>query len=216
MVLQGDHYPRGLEPLVQATSSGKGDRRFKRWAPGGLHFKLTVTTFSVAAVVLSCSLLANLLGWSSAFRDPPHDVNAALNQGYVTLVRNTVFTLLFAVPFTGWVAMTYLFRICGPLYGVRRYLRRIQDGDWSGECRIRAQDELRDLNDDVNGAVETLLAHLRIETRPPARSPRSPGGGRPSGTARATRRRGQRASPQARRIPYEAHNPRFRLIPNHI
>jgi biopolymer transport protein ExbB/TolQ len=114
-------------------------------------------------VVLSCSLLANLLGWSSAFRDPPHDVNAALNQGYVTLVRNTVFTLLFAVPFTGWVAMTYLFRVCGPLYGIRRYLRRIQDGDWSGECRIRAQDELQDLNDDVNGAVETLLAHLRIE-----------------------------------------------------
>ena len=38
---------------------------------------------------------------------------------------------------TGWVAMTYLFKICGPLYAIRRDLRRISAGEWSARCHTR-------------------------------------------------------------------------------
>lgn len=145
----------------QATQLPKRNRRSKRWTPGGLHLKLAVTTFSVAMVVLSFSLLANLLGWTATFRDPPPNVDAALGEGYSTLFQSTLFSLLFAIPFTGWVAMTYLFKICGPLYAIRRNLRRISEGNWNVRCHIRKEDELQDLNDDINRTIDALIQQVR-------------------------------------------------------
>jgi hypothetical protein len=58
-------------------------------------------------------------------------------------------------------------RFIGPQVTIRRHIRRLSEGDYDGECRVREDDELRDLVDDLNDLTERLRGLAPHEAREP-------------------------------------------------
>ena len=76
------------------------------------------------------------------------------------LTFGVVLPLIFAVG----VLVTH--RIAGPVYRFEQHLASIARGEEVGTCRIRAGDELQELCDLINRAVETMKQRSRVEDAP--------------------------------------------------
>lgn len=91
-------------------------------------------------------------------------VEAGHGETLAPIVRESIgITMLqsgWLLPLIGGIGLFYaawLFhRFIGPQVPIRRHLRQLAEGDYSGECRIRANDELHELCDDVNELTESL------------------------------------------------------------
>ncbi len=81
---------------------------------------------------------------------------------------NLLVTLLVLVPLTVAIGTFLTFRVAGPLYRFRTYLGQIADGEYPGPCRIRKEDDLQDLCDVLNRAVERLRADAEAPAAEPA------------------------------------------------
>lgn len=132
-----------------------------------LQMKLILMFLSVA---LCCVLLQfNLLGAATselAMRVP----GAGLPLGYMVMdlmSQHLLICLACLVPLTLAVGIAVTFRIAGPLHRFEQHLRAIGRGEDPGPCHIRKGDELGELCEAINLAVN----RLRSETRTPAALP---------------------------------------------
>lgn len=77
------------------------------------------------------------------------------------------------LPFAGFAALVYsavlLHRFVGPLVPIRRHLKRLESGDYSADCSIRAHDEMHELVDDVSRLTDALRQQDRAGRVPPIR-----------------------------------------------
>lgn len=72
------------------------------------------------------------------------------------VVENLMFGFAVCVPMTVVVGVFVTFRLVGPLYRFRVYLQDVAKNGYSAPCRIRKGDELQELCDALNGAVDRL------------------------------------------------------------
>lgn len=54
------------------------------------------------------------------------------------------------------VGVWYSHRLVGPIVPIRRYIRGMIAGDYSGAIKLRSNDELQDLAEDLNTLAQTL------------------------------------------------------------
>ena len=72
------------------------------------------------------------------------------------LINTLVFSLGMLVPVLFGFGILFTFRIAGPAFRIERYLRAVARGEASGPCSIRKNDQLQELCEAVNLAVDSL------------------------------------------------------------
>lgn len=75
-------------------------------------------------------------------------------QSRVTMLGYFAVLLLTFVCFALWVAVSH--RIFGPVVAMRRHVRSLIAGEYTSRINLRANDELRDLGEDLNELAQTL------------------------------------------------------------
>jgi signal peptidase II len=136
-------------------------RRIKIIKPR-LQLKLVGVFVGLAAlsVLLQSVLLANRLTDLS--------VNVPVGGQYLVdampsiISEILIFTFGLVLPLIFAVGVLITHRIAGPIYRFEQYLKAVVDEQASGPCRIRSGDELQELCDMINAAVE----HLERKARP--------------------------------------------------
>ena len=127
----------------------------------GLAFVFTACILVlVHTIVMSFLLLHTSSNMSSGGRELQAEIPTILASS--TLIQ---FALLLPVLLVVGVLMT--FRIVGPIYRFKMYLRQLMAGEVSTPCKIREGDELQDFCDLLNEATKPLRKETPAETREP-------------------------------------------------
>jgi signal transduction histidine kinase len=155
------------------SNISKYKRRIKIIKPR-LQLKLVGVFVGLAAlsVLLQSVLLANRLTNLS--------VNVPVGGQYLVdampsiISEILIFTFGLVLPLIFAVGVLITHRIAGPIYRFEEHLKDVTEGRYAGPCRIRAGDELQELCDAINGAVQHLQAkadpgHVESEDPHPLR-----------------------------------------------
>ena len=67
----------------------------------------------------------------------------------VSLVGIILFSILYAI-YCVWVSFRLTHQTYGPLVPIRRHLKKLIEGDFTGEIHLRKNDELKDIAGDLN------------------------------------------------------------------
>jgi len=137
------------------SNQSKLKRRIKIIKPR-LQLKLVGVFVGLAAlsVLLQSVLLANRLTDLS--------VNVPLGGQYLVdampsiISEILIFTFGLVLPLIFAVGVLITHRIAGPIYRFEQYLKSVVEDQANGPCRIRSGDELQELCDMINAAVEHL------------------------------------------------------------
>ncbi len=81
---------------------------------------------------------------------------------FVMVVRNSLLLMVVLVPSFWVLTLITSWRVAGPLYRIRAFLREVADGTRSEPCRVRKGDKLQDLCDLVNEVTETARAKAAV------------------------------------------------------
>jgi len=123
-----------------------------------MKFALAFFTTAGIAIFGQTVLFGYLLG--KAARSLEHDGSLLLNQLPVILRDGFVLTVVVLVPLTVFVGILSTFKIVGPLYRFRLFLKGVLAGEQHAPCRIRAGDELHDFCDLLNRVTEPTRTAL--------------------------------------------------------
>ena len=126
-------------------------RRKVRLIKPGLQLKLTMVFLcvGVTCILVQFTLLSGTL--SEVSEQSP----ATARMLYSSLWKHLATTLALLVPLTLSVGILVTHRVAGPAYRFEQYLKSVaHEGTLPGPCRIRKGDELQELCDAVNAAVD--------------------------------------------------------------
>ena len=133
----------------------KSQRRIKLIKPR-LQIRLTLIFVGLGALALVLQFLLLLARLSEFTVYLPEDGTLLFDRldGLLTGVLLT--SALLFLPLIFAVGILTTFRIAGPVYRFENHLRQIARGERPGRCRLREGDELQDLCELLNRAVEAL------------------------------------------------------------
>ena len=133
-------------------------RRRKQVIDPRLQWKLTSVFVCLSCVaVLFHAMVVNRMLVKIA-ESLPNDGENLLVQLPSVLGWGLMIAAALVIPLTISLGLLATFRIAGPLYRFRVYLGQVARGEEDGPCRIRQSDELHDVCDAINAAVESLKA----------------------------------------------------------
>lgn len=93
----------------------------------------------------------------------PNDTVLLLEKFPTMLGSVLLVTFLFMAPLFVSIGISTMFPIVGPLHRLRTHLRSVIDGEQPAPCRLRKGDELHDLCDLINRALEHERAAAKKE-----------------------------------------------------
>jgi hypothetical protein len=142
--------------------------RWNKLPKRGLQLRLTLVFVTIAGLASLFQVFLINRALLELAQSLPHDGQIVVDQLPEIFEWNVLWTLLTLVPSLVVVGVLVTSRVAGPAHRLERYLLDVADGQATGPCTIRARDELQELCDAVNHAVESLRA------RAPAESAREP------------------------------------------
>ncbi len=90
------------------------------------------------------------------------DSSAALVPVIDVAMRTELLRAMWVLPLLGIATLiltaVVLHRFIGPLVPIGRHIRKLADGDYEAQSRLRAKDELKDVADELNNLSATLKA----------------------------------------------------------
>ena len=116
----------------------------------GTFLSLIVLSFVLQAQLISSELAK--LSLESSVVGLPSDAIPGL------VLRTLAFSCLIFIPLVLALGVLSTFRLAGPIYRFEQYLSQLAKGEYPGPCSIRKGDDLQELCDHINAAVETLRA----------------------------------------------------------
>ena len=130
--------------------------RGKKLIRPALQFKIMFVTLMATILVL----LVNLqLCYATMWDLVPEVVNDR-NANSVTdnlrqfLMSRFYLTVGVGVPFVACLSVLYSFTFCGPLYRMKQHMIGLRSGSWRRLCRLRRNDELKDIAAELDRATE--------------------------------------------------------------
>ena len=133
----------------------KRNRRKRKWLRSPLQFKVVLLVWGVAVALAFVMFQLSVVGLFTF--DGVADTRGFVGAMLPTLLKCFLLTLALSVPFATILAVNVSFRFCGPLYRFQQYFKDLPCGRWDKPCRIRAKDDLQDLNALINTGLETLV-----------------------------------------------------------
>jgi hypothetical protein len=119
--------------------------RKKKWINPELQLGLLVLigAAAIVSVTVQAVVLARALGLLA--ESLPNDAALVSYQLPELIVRASVGTLMLLFPTLYFLGVGLTFRIFGPLYRFRAFIKGVLAGDQVEECRLREGDRLQDL-----------------------------------------------------------------------
>lgn len=146
----------------------KFKRRIKLVDPK-LQIQLTMTFVGLSALGLVMQFILFQSSLSQLSAELPNDGNQVMEAVNGILPGVFGITMLVILPLTYAVGVLSTFRIAGPVYRLKLFLREIREKGYEEPCRLRDGDKLQDLADEISETVEFLIDH---QQRPPQESER--------------------------------------------
>jgi len=138
-----------------------------------LKLKFALVFMTTAAAVVLAQTIGLFHTLHSFAVELPNDGPMVQMQVPAVLLKSTLLTLGLVVPLSLFVGVLTMFRIVGPLYRFRVFLRQVAAGENPGPCKIRKGDELHDFCDLLNEVTAPLRqgSAAEKEDEPPAPPP---------------------------------------------
>jgi methyl-accepting chemotaxis protein len=105
---------------------------------------------------LATIVQTTILNWALsdlAARLPADARTMVAGQTPALLTKTLIATFALLLPLTVMAGITFSFRFVGPLFAIKRFLRKTAAGEGPADCKIRKTDELQDLCDLANRAT---------------------------------------------------------------
>ena len=118
------------------------------------RFALLFLSVAAVAAFLHTVLLTYTL--NSLAAELPNDGSVVLARIGEILSRSFFLTLALITPLTFALGVSSIFKIVGPLYRFRIFLKQVHRGEKPGPCRIREDDELQDFCELLNEVTAPL------------------------------------------------------------
>lgn len=130
-----------------------------------LRLSLVFLTLAFIASLFQVILLNRSIMSLSA--KMPTDGDILMTHLPQVLGQNLLITVLVLVPIMIGVGILITHRVAGPIYRFEQYLAQVARGESVGPCVLRDGDELQDLCDRMNEAVEKLSGDRLARTEEP-------------------------------------------------
>jgi hypothetical protein len=143
------------------------NRRRTKFIRPDMQLKVIAITFFVASFVLLIDFQLCLSGlWSLSTNVGGNaSVDLALEEVRLLLIRKFLVAFGTAVPLSVCVGILYTFRFSGPIYKFKAFFADLAKGHWDARCELREGDQLRDVCEGINAAVDVLRTQLLKDLR---------------------------------------------------
>ncbi len=132
-----------------------------RWIRPDLQAKILIRFLVLALAVLVAHAELQLLGiWSMMQEATPVEMRV-LDSVMSLALKEFMIAAVIALALAIFVAVSFSFRFCGPLFSMKRFLCSVAGGRWNRRLSFRQGDELHDMADAVNAAVGGLTEVVR-------------------------------------------------------
>jgi hypothetical protein len=148
----------------------KNKHRKQKLIKPALQLRLIVVFACVAcasAVIQAIMLNRTVM---QLFEQVPEEANALLGMWPDVLLNNVLLTFALVAPVTLGIGILATFRIAGPVFRLEQHLKQIAEGKDPGPCRLREGDELQDLCEHLNAALDALRASKGAGARDESRA----------------------------------------------
>ncbi len=143
-------------------------RRIKLIEPA-LQLRLVLTFAGVAALALLTEFLLLAARLTSFAADMPSGGDYLASEMPGLLWGIVAFSFGVLLPTIIGIGILITFRLAGPIYRFKQHLRAVADGKRPGRCHIRKNDELEDLCELINLAID------KARQEGPLEAPAEPG-----------------------------------------
>lgn len=131
-------------------------KRKKKLIDKSLQLKM-ITIFT--AIGCTCALFQVVLvnnGLLQIARSAPSGGDIILKEARGMMLQNTAWTLGAMIPLMTCIGIVLTHRVAGPAYRMKQHCLAIAAGEPVKKCSIREHDELQDLCNALNAAIEHL------------------------------------------------------------
>jgi hypothetical protein len=133
--------------------------RKRKWIRPDIQLKVVLRTMFVAILGLLINFQLSLIGYWLLVQQGPASDPVGRIPGM--LLKYFLISLGIAVPLSITVAVIFSFKFCGPIFRLSRYLGDLVEGSWDRRCGLRAGDDLQDLKDTLNAALDVFRDCVR-------------------------------------------------------
>jgi len=133
-------------------------KRKKKLINSSLQLKMIAVFMGIAATTSLFQVVLLNSALTGIAKDLPEAGDLLLRELPKIMLTNVGLTVGVLVPLMFAIGLLITHRIAGPAYRMQQYCKALARGEELGPCRIRKDDELWDLCDALNDAVDTLRA----------------------------------------------------------
>ena len=150
--------------MIFGRRRSRWPRRNKKLIEPRLQMRLAALFLGVAcgAVLVQALVLSHAL--QNLAGRLPNDGALLVEEAPQALTTSLFVSFLLLAPLTVSVGILAMFRIVGPLYRFRVFLRDVAAGKQREACRIRKHDELHDLCALLNEVTAPLRGEIEVES----------------------------------------------------
>ena len=144
----------------------KIDKRREKLVRPRLQLRLILAFLCIAAtaLLLQFGLFASVISRLAA--ELPEDGSILVEQSTEISITILLVSLGVLLPLCFFVGVLATFRVAGPLYRFEKHLETVAQGEDPGTCRIRKGDELHELCDVLNRALEAVRRRGAFDAEP--------------------------------------------------
>ena len=131
-------------------------QRTKQLIQPRLQLRLILTFLGVALIGLILQFVLFAATLSALASEMPQDGPLLLERVPSYTLTVLAISVCVVFPLTITIGILTTFRIAGPLYRFEQHMKAIARGDDPGECHLRNGDQLQDLCEIFNAALNTM------------------------------------------------------------
>ena len=144
------------------SDPARRNRRTRKLIKSGMQLRLILSFAIVGCLSALFQIVLLNRSFMALSKKMMADGDVLLNELPVVMRTNLMLTMAVLLPTMLLVGLAVTHRIAGPIYGIERYLERVARGEAKGQrCKIRKGDELHELCDKVNDALDAVRAESR-------------------------------------------------------
>jgi methyl-accepting chemotaxis protein len=136
--------------------------RKRKFIRRDLQIRFILLSLAVASAILLVNFqlsLQALLDSSIPMADNP-GVRPVLEGLRISIIWRFLLCLGVAMPLAVAAGIYFSFPFAGPCYRFKKYFEELVTGRWDVRCTLRKKDELMDIADAINGAMDSVRSFL--------------------------------------------------------
>jgi methyl-accepting chemotaxis protein len=133
-------------------------KRKKKLINSSLQLRMIAVFMGIAATTSLFQVVLLNSALTGVAKDLPEAGDQLMRELPRIMLTNVGLTVAVLVPLMFAIGLMITHRIAGPAYRMQTYCKSVARGEATGPCRIRKDDELWDLCDALNEAMDALRA----------------------------------------------------------